>query len=156
MQSGSDRRVKRALIHYPIHVHASGSASEIILLHEHCDELHFLQLTKITILQLERCLVFVVVRQLLIHLMSRAMQIVWGHVLVVHHHHTLSTSSCFANSRHIRRDIAFCQSMHCQQIWHDSSVVLHYDVHVNDRVYHELASIVIYTLADKLFVRAWI
>ena len=62
------------------------------LLHEHCDELHLLQLTKITILLLERCLVFVVVRQLPIHLMSRAMQIVWGHSLVVHHHRTLTTT----------------------------------------------------------------
>ena len=40
-------------------------------------------------------------------------------------------SSCFANSRHIRRDVALCQSM-----------LLHYDVHVNDHVAHEQASIV--------------
>ena len=62
------------------------------LLHERCDELHLLQLTEITILLLERCLVFVVFRQLPIPLMSQAMQIVWGHGLVVHNHHTLSTT----------------------------------------------------------------
>ena len=78
--------------------------------------------------------------------------VVWGHGLVVLHRHTLSACSCFANSRHIRRDVAFCQSMQCQQSWHDSSMLLHYDVHVND---HEQASIVTYILTGKLFVHAW-
>ena len=164
------------------------------LLHEHCDELHLLQLTEITILLLERGIVFVVVRQLLIHLMSRAMQIVWvmvwwciiiipfpqrrmkirpfattfeGRWCWCHVAQRLRNehlcrqsilqfeSSCFANSRHTCRDVAFCQSMYSQQIWHDFSMLLHYDVHVNDRVALEQASIVNYTLAGKWFVRAW-
>ena len=53
------------------------------LLHEHCDELHLMQLTKITILLMERCHVFVVGRQLPIHLMSRPMQIVWWCIIVI-------------------------------------------------------------------------
>ena len=35
-------------------------------------------------------------------------------------------------------------------------MLLHYDVHVNDRLAHEQASIVTYTLVGQLFVGAWI
>ena len=74
-------------MHLPQVVHVGS-----YLLHEHCDELHVLQLSEKTILLLERCLVFVVVRQLPIDLMPLAVQIIWGNGLVVHHHHTLSTA----------------------------------------------------------------